>query len=116
MTIDASTLALFLDSLKDPFLFVDTEHVIRYMNKKAAEHYEKWGGVAILGNSIFDCHNEDSCRMMLEVFEALKSGEEERMISENEKRRIFMRSVRDASGELLGYYERYERPIIIPAG
>lgn len=105
-----------MNSLIEPFLFVDAEHVIRYMNKAAVEHYEKWGGAAILGKSIFDCHNEDSCRMMLEVFEALKSGEEERMISENEKRRIYMRAVRDASGELLGYYERYERPMTVPAG
>jgi hypothetical protein len=32
---DTALLAILLDSLKDPFLFADTQHVIRYMNKAA---------------------------------------------------------------------------------
>ncbi len=36
--IDASLMAALLDSLKDPVVFVDTKHVIRYLNKAAVAH------------------------------------------------------------------------------
>jgi DUF438 domain-containing protein len=101
-------LEAFLNSLKSPFLFVDTGHIIRYMNKAAIAHYER--GEALLGTSIFDCHNETSNATIREVFEAMLAGEEERLITDNEKHRIYMRAVRDSDGELLGYYERYEPP------
>ena len=39
--IGASLMAAILDSLKDPILFADTEHVTRYMNKAAVAHYEE---------------------------------------------------------------------------
>ncbi len=105
---DASLATALLDSLKDPILFADTDHVIRYMNKAAIRHYEE--GDALLGRSLFDCHNEDSRKQMVEILAAMRAGEEERLITNNEKHRIFMRAVRDANGELLGYYERYEPP------
>jgi len=107
-TIDYALLKAFLDSLKDPFLFVDTEHIIRYMNKTACSHFKD--GAALLNRSLLDCHNEDSCRIIRENLEAFKNGEDERLIHNSEKKRLFMRAVRDEKGELLGYYERYEPP------
>ena len=53
-------LTLILDSWNNSVVFVDTSHVIRYMNAPARMHYAKWGDV--LGKSIFDCHNPDSCQ------------------------------------------------------
>jgi hypothetical protein len=47
---------------------------------------------------------------MIEILAAMQAGEEERLITDNDKNRIFMRAVRDADGRLLGYYERYEPP------
>lgn len=102
---EAELLGHFLDSIRDPFLFTDTEHTIRYMNTAAAAHYKQ--GRALLGTSLLDCHNAKSQAMILEILEALRSGEEERLISEDAKRRIYMRAVRDAEGTLLGYFERY---------
>jgi DUF438 domain-containing protein len=98
----------FLDSLKQPFVFVDTEHIIRYMNKPAVERYR--GRPAAVGRSIFDCHNENSNRIILEVFERLKQGLDEELITDNEHHRVYMRAVRDHAGDLIGYYERYEPP------
>lgn len=98
----------FIDSLKHPFVFADTEHIIRYMNKVALERYK--GKPAEVGRSIFDCHNQNSKRIILEVFERLKQGEDERIITDNESNRIFMRAVRDKQGNLIGYYERFEAP------
>ncbi len=99
-------LGCLLDSLKDPLLYADGEHVIRYMNAAAVEHFDE--GADLLGRSLLDCHNPDSVRKIHEVYEALEAGEAERLISEDPHRRIYMRAVRDSSGRLLGYYERYE--------
>ena len=105
---DAAFLAALLDSLKDPFLFADTTHIIRYMNRPAAAHYQE--GTALLGRSLLDCHNAESCRRIVEIVKALESGQEECLITDNEKHRIYLRAVRDSAGRLLGYYERYEPP------
>ena len=105
---DLELLEAFLDSLHDPFLFVDTDHVIRRMNRVAIAHYKE--GESLIGRSIFDCHNERSCRVIREVFAAMQDGEEERPIADNRRHRIFMRAVRDRAGCLIGYYERYEPP------
>jgi PAS domain-containing protein len=106
--IDGTLATAMLDSLKDPFLFADTDHVIRYMNRAAAAHYEE--GEALLGRSLLDCHNAQSQRVIHEVLSALQAGEEERLITDNEKHRIHMRAVRAPNGNLLGYYERYAPP------
>jgi len=107
--VDASLLASFMDSLKNPFLFADTQHVIRYMNKAAIAHYDD--GANLIGRSLLDCHNPDSCRMIIEILSAMQQdGLDERLITDNEKYRIYMRAVRGEAGTLLGYYERYEPP------
>ena len=85
------------------------EHIAQYMNRSAIAFYE--GGEGLMGRSALDCHNERSQEMMVEVLAALQAGEEERLISDDEKRRIYMRAVRDESGKLVGYYERYEQKV-----
>ena len=59
---DASFMAALLDSLKDPILVADTDHVTRYMNKAAIAYYDE--GESLIGRSLLDCHNELSQRMM----------------------------------------------------
>jgi PAS domain-containing protein len=106
--VDAALMAALLDCMKDPVLMADTNHVIRYMNKPAVAHYEQ--GEALLGRSLLDCHNENSRRQIVEILAAMHSGLDERLITDDEKHRIYMRAVRDGDGKLLGYYERYEPP------
>lgn len=108
MTIDATLMAAILDSLKDPLLFADTDHVTRYMNQAAVEYYDE--AQELIGRSLLECHNERSQQMMVEILAAMHAGEEERLITDNEKHRIYMRAVRDQDGMVLGYYERYEPP------
>ena len=105
----ASLLAAILDSQRDPILFADTEHVTRYMNQAAVAHYAE-DGEDLIGRSLLDCHNERSRQMMVEILAEMHEGLEERLITDNEKYRIYMRVVRDANGQVLGYYERYEPP------
>ena len=106
--IDTTLMAAILDSLKDPLLFADTEHTIRYMNRAAIAHYDE--GESLIGRSLLDCHNEQSQQKIIEILAAMQAGEEERLITDNEKHRIYMRAVRGADGQVLGYYERYEPP------
>jgi PAS domain-containing protein len=106
--VDASFLAAILDSLKDPVLVADTEHVARYMNKAAVAHYEE--GESLIGQSLLDCHNKRSQRMMIEILAEMHQGLDERLITDDEEHRIYMRVVRDPDGQVLGYYERYEPP------
>ena len=98
-----------LDSLKEPVVFCDLDHIIRYMNKAAIAHYRE--GEALIGKSVLDCHNAKSQKQMLQIFSEMKEGLEERLITNNEKCRIYMRAIRDDDGSLLGYYERYERSL-----
>ena len=100
--------AALLDSLEDPVLFADCDHITRYMNAAAVAHYSE--GRALIGRSLLDCHDEESNRMIHQVFEDLKSGATERLITDTEKWRIWMRAVRDPDGNLIGYYERYGPP------
>jgi PAS domain-containing protein len=106
--IDSMLMAAILDSLKDPILFADTEHVTRYMNRAAIAYYEE--GESLIGRSLLDCHNERSQQMMIEILAEMQEGLEERLITDDEEHRIYMRVVRDAGGKVLGYYERYEPP------
>ena len=106
--VDATLMAAILDSLKNPVLFADTEHVTRYMNRAAIDHYEE--GTSLIGRSVLDCHNERSQQIMIQILADMHEGLEERLITDNEKWCIYMRSVRDPDGKLLGYYERYEPP------
>ena len=99
-----------LNSLKNPIVFADCNHVIQYMNKAAIEQYKE--GKALIRQSIFDCHNEESNAIIRDVYEKmLHEGLDEKMITNNSKHRIYMRAVRDENHQLMGYYERYEPPV-----
>lgn len=114
MTFEPEHLMAILDSLTDPILLADTDHVVRFMNRAALEHYGE--GEALLGTCLFECHNEHSCRIMKETLAALERGEDERLISSDEKRRVYMRAVRGRDGSLIGYYERYAPPEVALEG
>jgi PAS domain-containing protein len=107
--IDDTVMSAILESLRDPLVFVDMSHTIRYMNRAAIAHYSE--GESLLGTSLLDCHNTQSQKMIIEIMEAMREGLEERLITDNETQRIYMRAVRDTDGRLLGYYERYEPPV-----
>jgi hypothetical protein len=100
-------LTAILDSLKAPILLADTQHVTCYMNAAAIAHYE--GGESLVGRSLLECHNEVSQQAMRRILAAMQhDGLVEECITDEPGKKIYMRSVRDGVGTLLGYYERYE--------
>jgi DUF438 domain-containing protein len=100
-------LAAILDSLTDELVFVDNEHIIRYVNQAGKKKYAKFGD--ILGKSIFACHKQHSAELIKACYVKLQAGENDILFSDNEKRCVYMRAVRNENGQLLGYYERYWR-------
>ncbi len=102
-------LSVILDNWHKPLIFVDYNHIIRYLNKPAKKKYAKYGDV--VGKSLLDCHNENSCRLIKEGFATLQTGAEEVLLSDTPKSRYYIHAVRDEQGNLLGYYDRYDPPI-----
>jgi len=105
---DDTLLAAIVQSLKDLLLFADTDHTVRCVNRAAVAHYSE--GASLLGTSLLDCHNAQSQQVIIDTLADMQAGLEERLITDNEKYRIYMRVVRDEQGQVLGYYERYEPP------
>jgi hypothetical protein len=109
MTTDPVLLGRLLDSLKDPFVFCDTDHIIRYWNAAGAAHYANRTDI---GQSILDCHNETSCAQIIEIAERFSTDRalDEVLITDSPRHRVWMRAVRDTDRNLLGYYERFAPP------
>jgi len=99
-----------IESIPYPVVFVNLDHEIIYVNKRADEVLHKEGKYPnIVGQSIFHCHNDESKEMILEIVERFRNGggEEYATISDRNER-TYVTPVRNENGELLGYYERYE--------
>jgi len=76
-----------LDSLKTPVLVADTDHTIIYMNRAAVARYER--GLALIGTSMLDCHNEQSNRVIRQTLKELEAGAEERFIYTGDLGRVY---------------------------
>lgn len=99
-----------LESITHPIVFVDNQHIIRYVNKAAKEKYGKKGHLNLVGTSILQYHNERSRKIILDTYEMLENSEEDEklLVMKSAGQKILIRAVRDASGKLIGYYERFE--------
>ncbi len=87
-------------------------HEIIYMNPAACEHYVKYGGAALVGKSLLDCHNAVSREMIQKVIDWFREDTSHNIIftSRNEKENmdVYMVALRDEEGTLIGYYEKHE--------
>ncbi|MEJ2721857.1 MAG: PAS domain-containing protein [bacterium] len=108
--LEKSTLFELLDSVVEPIVFTDNDHIIRYVNPAAERKYRDRGFEDLPGKSLMDCHNPESQTKIYQIYEKLRSGSNEEFVSltDDGNSRIYARAVRDDSGALLGYYERYE--------
>jgi DUF438 domain-containing protein len=114
--IHSATLEAMLDSINHPIVFVDNDHVIRYLNRPARKrYYEQRGFKDLIGRSLFDCHKAASCERIRDIHRRLREGESEVFLTVNENgEHITVVGVRDEHGRLLGYFERFE-PVGGPA-
>lgn len=103
-----------LDSIPYPIVFVDCEHIIRYLNREAKHrYYQERGHNDLIGKSIFECHNEKSKLIIEKIFkEFVNHGEEAFLRLNVRNERIYMTPIRDEKGNLIGYFERFERNFV----
>jgi DUF438 domain-containing protein len=108
--MNEKTLTLILDSFSFPIVFVDINHNIQFLNKKAEYHYYKERGYKdLIGKSIFECHNEKSKEEILKIVGKLKNhGREVYLTVTAQNERLYVTPVRDETGKLIGYFERFE--------
>lgn len=107
MEITYEILESILDAYAYEIVFVDRTHTVRYMNKTAKERY---GNRVIIGNSLFNCHNESTRPKIERFLERADAGEDEMFEVLNGKtgEREFFVPVRDKNGQVIGYFERHE--------
>lgn len=103
-------LTYILDAYPYPIVFVDCDHIIRFMNKQAEYHYyEERGYRNLVGQSIFACHNAQSEEKIRAAIEKLSNHSNEIFLGVHVKNhRIYINPVRNEQGELIGYFERFE--------
>jgi PAS domain S-box-containing protein len=108
--MDFKAYEAILDSIDSPIVFVDNDHIIRYLNKAAKVRYEKRGYSDLRGKSLFDCHNPASTESIKQIHERLLTGETAVFLKVNkDQERITVVGVRSAAGQLLGYYEWFQK-------
>lgn len=88
------------------------DHTILYLNPAAVRQYAKWGGAALAGKSLLDCHNATSCEMIQKVVDWFgESAEHNRVYTHHNPKQnkdVYMVALRDDSARLIGYYEKHE--------
>ncbi|MBE6015897.1 MAG: fatty acid/phospholipid synthesis protein PlsX [Lachnospiraceae bacterium] len=101
-----------LESDRTAVVICDLEHIIIYMNPVAKERYKKWGGEALLGKNLLDCHNEKSREMIAKVLDWFKASKDNNIVytsyNEKENKDVYMVALRNEAGELIAYYEKHE--------
>ncbi len=90
----------------------DLAHKIVYMNPAAVRNYEKWGGSALVGQSLMNCHNEKSRESIERILAWFQASPDHNVVhtffNEKQNKDGYMIALRADDGTLIGYYERHE--------
>lgn len=57
----------FFKEFQGAVTICDETAIILYMNEKAIRTFESYGGAALIGKSLFDCHGEASRQKLMEL-------------------------------------------------
>ena len=112
---DIQMCACFFQSVieqdRSAVVICNLEHEIIYMNPSAIENYRKWGGRELLGQSLLNCHNQQSRDKIEKVIEWFKTSKEHNMVytfyNQKQNKDVYMVALRDQD-RLIGYYEKHE--------
>lgn len=100
-----------LDQDPDDIVICGLDHKILYMNPAALRDYQKYGGAALLGRSVLDCHNPQSRERICQVLDwfARDPGHNSVFTYHSTKKNmdVYMVALRDEDGTLIGYYEKH---------
>ncbi|MFC1608287.1 PAS domain-containing protein [Candidatus Latescibacterota bacterium] len=108
--IENKELVYILNSIPYPIVYVDINHIVRFLNSTAQHiYYTQRGYDNLIGKSIFDCHKEPTKNAIIKIVESLKNHGNEKFLKVNVRNeRVYVTPVRNDDGELVGYYERFE--------
>lgn len=100
-----------IDQDRSAVVICNLEHEIIYMNPAAVKNYEKWGGEKLVGQSLLNCHNENSVKKIKEVIKWFEESEKNNIIytfyNKKQNKDVYMVALRDEE-KLIGYYEKHE--------
>lgn len=101
-----------IDQDRCAVVICNTEHIIIYMNSAAKRRYARRGGGNLVGKSLLECHNEESCKMIKSVLSWFCSDVNNNIAytSHNKKdnKDVYIIALRDEDGTVIGYYEKHE--------
>lgn len=90
----------------------DLSHTIMYMNPAAVASYSRYGGAALLGKNLLDCHDPKSREMIEKVVDWFRESPEHNIIytfhNAKQNKDVYMVALRDEAKQLIGYYEKHE--------
>lgn len=103
----------WIEKLDGNVIVSDVKGRIIYMNEKALAHYEKDGGINLIGRDLLECHNESSRKKIMEI---MTSGEKNvYTIEKRGKKKIIYQSPWFKDGEFRGIIElSLEIPLEMP--
>jgi len=111
MNLDSMLLSL-ADLDPAPLVLCDLDHKIVYMNIAAINSYKKYGGEALLGECVLNCHSAESKRRIVQILEWFQADPVHNRVhtcySAEENKDVYMVALRDESRKLIGYYEKHE--------
>lgn len=95
-----------------PVVLCDLEDTIVYMNPAACTCYAGYGGAALLGKSLLDCHPAEACAMIHRVVEWFAASTDHNIIytyrNTQQNKDVYMVALRNEQQKLIGYYEKHE--------
>ena len=101
-----------VDSDIAPIVICETDHKIIYMNPAAVERYENKGGAELIGQSLLDCHNDESNEKIKYIVDWFGQDLDNNRVftfhNPKENKDVYMIALRDEKGKLIGYYEKHE--------
>ena len=101
-----------VDQDRCPVVLCDLSHTVLYMNPAAGERYAGQGGMALVGQSLLNCHNPNSNEMIERVVAWFQADKTHNLIytfrNDKENKDVYMVALRDENGVLIGYYEKHE--------
>jgi DUF438 domain-containing protein len=109
-------LSQFFKSIVDQdtsmIVICNLKHEMIYMNAAAEAKFHNRGGQALIGKSLFDCHNPNSVEKIQKVVDWFAESKEHNIMyikhNDKENRDQYMVALRDEDGTLIGYYEKHD--------
>lgn len=101
-----------IDQDRCAVVICNLQHEILYMNPAAISRYGKRGGAKLIGQSLLDCHGEESGKRIEQVVSWFAESSEHNLVytfhNETENKDVYMVALRDDTERLIGYYEKHE--------